>query len=222
MRTPKEYTKNLQNHIITAQMLSDCLYSCNKRAKNWRDKERDWRWSGFDEYNNEEKARIQKEKYYEQKETLLSVVEPICIHTETIIKRRRERIYSYESEYDLCKEQDSFVNEDSYYDIERNEYVEYGDIDRIEEEHKFYFFYDFGYGHTFHTPIYDEEDAEYWAKQDNLQIVDIGRLITYGDKIDDLISTQFVKKVLALIESEDFTFVEGTLESEGDDATNVA
>ena len=39
MKTPKEYTQNLKNGIITAEMLSDCIFSCNKRAKNWRDKE---------------------------------------------------------------------------------------------------------------------------------------------------------------------------------------
>lgn len=41
MKTPLEYTKNLKNKIITKQMLLDCLYSSNKRAKNYRDKERE-------------------------------------------------------------------------------------------------------------------------------------------------------------------------------------
>lgn len=41
MKTPKEYRDNLLNHIITKQMLVDCLYSVNKRAKNYRDKERE-------------------------------------------------------------------------------------------------------------------------------------------------------------------------------------
>lgn len=44
MRTPAAYNNNLKNHIITMQMLVDCLYSSNKRAKcssyiyvcNWR------------------------------------------------------------------------------------------------------------------------------------------------------------------------------------------
>ena len=41
MKIPKEYRDNLLNHIITKQMLVDCLYSVNKRAKNYRDKEID-------------------------------------------------------------------------------------------------------------------------------------------------------------------------------------
>lgn len=43
MRTPKEYTENLKNNIITESMLLDCLYSANKRAKNYRDKAREYR-----------------------------------------------------------------------------------------------------------------------------------------------------------------------------------
>ena len=43
MRTPAAYNNNLKNHIITMQMLVDCLYSSNKRAKNWRDKQREYR-----------------------------------------------------------------------------------------------------------------------------------------------------------------------------------
>ena len=47
MKTPKEYRDNLLNHIITKQMLVDCLYSVNKRAKNYRDKEREQRAYNF-------------------------------------------------------------------------------------------------------------------------------------------------------------------------------
>lgn len=57
MRTPKEYTANIKNGIITAPMLTDCLYSVNKRAKNWRDKEREYRYKRRDTYNREEQAR---------------------------------------------------------------------------------------------------------------------------------------------------------------------
>ena len=74
MRTPKEYTNNIKNHIITKQMLLDCLYSSNKRAKNWRDKERD-----------------------EQKDIMLSILHPVCIHKELLGYERR-RIYDYEDD----------------------------------------------------------------------------------------------------------------------------
>ena len=33
MKTNKEYNKNLSKGIITREMLEDCIFSCNKRAK---------------------------------------------------------------------------------------------------------------------------------------------------------------------------------------------
>lgn len=47
MKTPKEYTKNLNNHIITEDMFCDCLYSVNKRAKNFRDKAQSYRYNPY-------------------------------------------------------------------------------------------------------------------------------------------------------------------------------
>lgn len=44
MRTPKEYSENMKNSIITMEMLGDCLFSVNKRAKNCRDQERKFRF----------------------------------------------------------------------------------------------------------------------------------------------------------------------------------
>ena len=65
MRTPAAYNNNLKNHIITMQMLVDCLYSSSKRAKNWRDKQREYRERRsyhYDKYDNEGKAKEKKEE----------------------------------------------------------------------------------------------------------------------------------------------------------------
>ena len=67
METPKEYSKNLKNNILTTEMLIDCLFSVNKRAKNCRDKEREYRdkFRGCrygDKYGTEEKYREKKRK----------------------------------------------------------------------------------------------------------------------------------------------------------------
>lgn len=69
MRTPKEYADNLKNGVITEAMLLDCLYSVNKRAKNYRDKAREYReyyktHRYFDKYGNEAKCTVKKEEYY--------------------------------------------------------------------------------------------------------------------------------------------------------------
>ena len=104
MRTPKEYTDNLKKKTITESMLLDCLYSVNKRAKNYRDKERGYRqyYRGnryaYDKYGNVDRCQVMKEEYYSQKEKLLSVLEPTCIHKE-FIGYKRIRIYDYEPEY---------------------------------------------------------------------------------------------------------------------------
>lgn len=43
MKTPVSYNKNLKAGIITEEMLANCLYSVNKRAKNCRDKVREYK-----------------------------------------------------------------------------------------------------------------------------------------------------------------------------------
>lgn len=202
MRTPKEYTKNLNEHIITKDMLLDCLYSSNKRAKNWRDREREYRNRCYDKYHNEEKARGEKEYYYSQKETMLSIIKPVCIHRENIERKSRCRIYEYEDEYWQYKCQDEFVYEDGYWDRELQEYVEFGDIYVKETVYHYYLFYDLGGTHTFHTPIEEESVEKY-----GLEVVDIDQLFTKGYDIAELISTQFVKKLITLIKSEDYTLV---------------
>ena len=68
---------------------------------------------------------------------------------------------------------------------------------------QFYLFYDFGKC-SFHTPI-----DEYLIKNyPNLEIINIGSLTTYGKDIDVLLSTQFIKKVLALIENNNYVYVD--------------
>ena len=153
MRTPTMYTKNLKNHVITTQMLLDCLFSVNKRAKNYRDQERKYRNMRYDYYDNEEKNRSKKEEYYHKKDLMLSIIEPVCIHREVFERSWRERIYDYEDEYWEFKNE--FVYTNGYWDNELKEYVEFGDVIREEKDYRYYLFYDLGGNHTFHTPIDD-------------------------------------------------------------------
>lgn len=83
-------------------MLVDCLYSVNKRAKNYRDKERKQRaYSRCHRYVDNsafiEGAREKKLEMYRMKDMLLQILTPICIHKE-FIGYKTERIYSYEIE----------------------------------------------------------------------------------------------------------------------------
>ena len=80
MRTPKRYTDLIKNKKITNQIIAECIYSVNKKSKNYRDKIKDYKQGGFYKYkeDNIENAKEQKEKYYSMKEDLL-----IKLHLQT-------------------------------------------------------------------------------------------------------------------------------------------
>ncbi|MQQ63590.1 hypothetical protein GEZ69_03890, partial [Streptococcus mitis] len=82
MRTPKIYNDLIKNKEITNKIIAECIYSVNKRAKNYRDKIEDYKQAGFYRYkeNNIENAKEQKEKYYSMKEDLLLNFSPKLIH----------------------------------------------------------------------------------------------------------------------------------------------
>lgn len=82
METPKIYTNNLKEGIITMEMLGASLYSVNKRAKNCRDQRRSYsRSSWYHADRAAEKYEQKMEDYYDMKDYLLDIVKPSCIHT---------------------------------------------------------------------------------------------------------------------------------------------
>lgn len=207
MRTPKEYSENLKRKVITVEMLADCIFSSNKRAKNWRDKQREYTSRRVhsqhfhDRYNNEGKAKAEKEKYYRQKDLLISILEPVSIHR---VQRgyERRRIYDYEKEYHKYKKQGLFVWENRFYDHEFGFTVSFGDIELKDKPYYEYFlFYELG-SHSFHIPI-SEKDLEKY----NLPIVNLNELETFGLTTDILLSTQFVTKVVRLITKNDYRLI---------------
>lgn len=195
MKTPKEYVQNLKVGIITDEMLSECLYSVNKRAKNCRDRERYYRSFRYDAYNNVGLYYKKKQHYYSQKDIMLSILQPDCIHKETI--QTKERIYSYEPEYYEYEYSGQYFHTGGYWDNEEKDYVEF--IDVYVPIEQYYLFYNLG-THTFHSPI----DYKEIKKYPSLQIVDISTLYTFGQDTHDLISTQFVNKVIDVIQSGNF------------------
>lgn len=211
MRTPKEYTDRLKRNEITKDMLSHCLYSVNKRAKNYRDKESEYRGRGqynryyYDKYGNEEKYREKKEEYYKKKEKLLSVLNPVCIHEEHQRGTHLVQYNDYEPEYDEIMRSGDYEREGEYYDRELREYVSYVKVREEHENIRYYLFYDMG-EYSFHTPIEDNEVKEMKAKF-NVGVTPIDTIVTFGKEINDLISAQFVDKVLALIESEKYVLL---------------
>lgn len=189
-------------------MLSDCLYSSNKRAKNWRDKQATYRnlrycyRRFYDKYDNETKAREKKELYYKQKELLLSILEPTCIHKE-FIGFETEKLYDYEDEF--YEHEHDYIHEEHYYDKELHRNVYFRIMEnKNNPRYNYYLFYDLGLNHTFHTPITEYELKKY----NNYQIKLIDSLNTKGDDVLNLISNQFVNKVIDIIKSGDYTLTE--------------
>ena len=207
MRTPKRYTDLIKNKKITNQIIAECIYSVNKRAKNYRDKIEDSNQAGFYKYKeiNNEKAKEQKERYYSMKEDLLLNFRPKLIHKQ-YAGEKKQRVYSYQKNYEKLyneKRNDSGW-ENSYYDYDRNKEVDFFDYSLGEKKYLYFLYYEIG-EYSFHTPI-TEERAE---KNTELEIKEIDENFqTHGADIVDLLSTQFVQKVIDLLDSGDYTIIE--------------
>ena len=207
MRTPKIYNDLIKNKEITNKIIAECIYSVNKRAKNYRDKIEDYKQAGFYRYkeNNIENAKEQKEKYYSMKEDLLLNFSPKLIHKK-YDGEKIQRVYSYQKNYTkLYNEKiNDIIKENSYYDYDRNKEVDFFDYSLGEKKYLYFLYYEIG-EYSFHTPI-TEERVE---KNTQLEIKEIDENFqTHGADIVDLLSTQFVQKVIDLLDSGDYTIVE--------------
>jgi hypothetical protein len=207
MRTPKRYTDLIKNKKITNQIIAECIYSVNKRAKNYRDKIKDYKQGGFYKYkeDNIENAKEQKEKYYSMKEDLLLNFSPKLIHKK-YDGEKIQRVYSYQKNYEKLynEKRNDIVWENSYYDYDRNKEVDFFDYSLGEKKYLYFLYYEIG-EYSFHTPI-TEEKVE---KNTQLEIKEIDENFqTHGADIVDLLSTQFVQKVIDLLNSGDYTIIE--------------
>lgn len=98
MKTNKEYQINLRNKIITENMLYDCLFSLNKRAKNCRDKKNEY-WRS--EYRWDYIERM--DEYYRQKDFLLkAILKPTLIHKQTAYNYYGNKNVLYFLFYEMC------------------------------------------------------------------------------------------------------------------------
>ena len=207
MKTPKRYTDLIKNKKITNQIIAECIYSVNKRAKNYRDKIKDYKQGGFYKYkeDNIENAKEQKEKYYSMKEDLLLNFSPKLIHKK-YDREKIQRVYSYQKNYEKLynEKRNDIVWENSYYDYDRNKEVDFFDYSLGEKKYLYFLYYEIG-EYSFHTPI-TEERVE---KNTQLEIKEIDENFqTHGADIVDLLSTQFVQKVIDLLNSGDYTIIE--------------
>lgn len=199
MRTPKEYTQNLKQKIITKQMLADCIYSINNRALNSRDNEYKYTHYIPDTYGNANKYRKKKLEYYGMKKVLLSVLEPSHIQKGEVLQRRRT--YDYEDGYEDILRSGNYVNNSGFYDPDRKEHVEF--VVQMIPQTVYYLTYTVS-NRTFRVPLAEAEIEKY----PDLEIVDVGRITpVYGDITADMLSVQFVEKIVQLIKSRKYELI---------------
>lgn len=221
MKTPKEYTNNIKNKMITAEMLADCIYSVNQRSKNYRDNVEKYK-DEYDPYNNEEKYTNKMKEMYSHKEKLLSLIEPTKKAENKIYSYWNECIYSFsidengeehsdyekdvpnENEYDYTTTRTEKVYE---WNDDLGEEFHYGKYEEVTRYYKemsklkkiiYYHAYQIN-GYDFLLPI-SKEDYD----NSTLELISFDNLKTEKAD-DDLISMNFVRKVIDLIESNDYT-----------------
>lgn len=203
MRTPKEYKDNLANGIVTDPMLEDVLFSYNKRAKNWRNKAREYRqksrdsYRWYDKYGNEEKAEEKMAQLYEKKSDILALCSNKLTAIHKLVHSRRVRIEDTEDEFEKYTEsikkykrgeKSDVVYMNKHYDRDIGDFVTF--INIIVEEAEYYLYYEFE-GHSFHSPI-DEESLSAYP---GVEMVELDELNTFGENIDDLLPLPFCDSV---------------------------
>ena len=209
MKTPKVYSENLKQGIITPSMLEEVLYSYNKRAKNYRDRAWDYRDKGwgnqywYDKYDNEGQCEKKKEMLYGRKSDLLNYCTEELKEIHKLTRRKRIRIEDDDLDYDMYRDEiekyekgepSEVVYMNGYYDYELKEYITF--INVYVDYSEYYLYYEFP-NYSFHHPIKEYEIKEY----KDLEVVDIDNLVTYGKDINNLLSLQFCDKVWKYIVS---------------------
>ena len=199
MKPPKEYLKNLKHHTITEKMLSDCIYSINNRALNSRDNEYKYTHYVPDPYGNANKYRKKKLEYYSMKKVLLSILEPSLIQRGEVLQRKRT--YDYEDNYGEILKSGNYINNSGFYDTDRKEHVEF--VVQMIPETVYYLTYTVS-NRTFRVPLEESEIEKY----PDLEIVDVGRITpVYGDITADMLSVQFVEKIVQLIKGGKYELI---------------
>ena len=101
----------------------------------------------------------------------------------------------------FVEKEGNIIWKSNYFDYERCTKIHFFDYQI--ENNLYFLYYEIG-GFSFHKPTSEAE-----ANNSGLSIVEIDENFkTYGRKIEDLLSVPFVKKVLNLLNSDDYTIVE--------------
>ena len=197
MKTPKLYNDLINEKKITNEIIAECVYYVNKRAKNYRDKIKEYKNGRSHQHleSNIEKAEEEMGKYYQLKEEFLKVFTTNLIHKQ-FIGEKKKRVYSYEKNYEkLLKEKNNDIFwKNSYYDYDKDMEIEFFDYHLGTKKYLYFLYCEIG-EYSFHSPV-SEKIAE---SNTELEIQEIDENFkTHGSKNEGLLSMQFVKKSLGI------------------------
>lgn len=192
MRTPTEYSNMIKEGYITKSVLSEVLYSINKRAKNYRDNKR--KYKSNDRYDNFDKFENKEKEMYKMKDDILKKFTPIAIHKDTKIKAYKIKIYDYEAEFFYVKDKD-VIREGSYFDKYQKEEVYFKVVEKTNKTELYFNYFEIG-DYSFHIPISKENIDT------SLEIKNLENFETQGADESDLLSLQFCKKVYEMMIDE--------------------
>ena len=131
------------------------------------------------------------------KRVLLSVLESAHVQKGEVLQRKRT--YDYEEGYGEILKSGNYINNSGFYDPDRREHVEF--VVQMIPDTVYYLTYTVS-NRTFRVPLAEAEIEKY----PDLEIVDVGRITpVYGDITADMLSVQFVEKVLKLVKSGNYT-----------------
>lgn len=179
MKTPRNYLSLIKNGIITEEILSESIYSLSKRAKHHRDMEQ---W-----YRNDERLRRKLNHFY----------------------------------YDKYNNADNAASKKLHYYHQKDILLELlapsaiHTSNHLDGTYGIYLFYIYG-NHSFHRPIkmvignkdeYDTILGNITKEYPELEVMEIPDLLIPACDLTDILSVQFTDKVVALVESGDYTLI---------------
>lgn len=148
---------------------------------------------------NANKYHKKKLEYYQMKKVLLSILEPAHIQKGEVLQRKRT--YDYEEGYEDILKSGNYVNNSGFYDPDRKEHVEF--VVQMIPETVYYLTYTLS-NRTFRVPLEESEIKQY----PDLEVVDVGRITpVYGDITADMLSVQFVDKIVQLIKGRKYELI---------------
>ena len=207
MKTPKLNNDLINEKKITNEIIAECVYYVNEWAKNYRDKIKEYKNGRSHQHleSNIEKAEEEMGKYYQLKEEFLKVFTTNLIHKQ-FIGEKKKRVYSYEKKlWEIVERKNNDIFwKNSYYDYDKDMEIEFFDYHLGTKKYLYFLYCEIG-EYSFHSPV-SEKIAE---SNTELEIQEIDENFkTHGSKNEGLLSMQFVKKVLELLQSEDYTIVD--------------